>query len=52
MYAWIYRHLPGPRRLRPGLAAVLLLAIVALLMFVIFPAVEGVLPISQVTLGD
>ena len=52
MYAWLYRHLPGPRRLRPALAAVLVLAVVALLMFVIFPAVEAVLPTSKVTVGS
>ncbi|EIV93318.1 hypothetical protein [Frankia sp. QA3] len=52
MYAWLYRHLPGPPRLRLALAVVAVLAIVALLMFVVFPAVETVLPNGQVTLGD
>ncbi|KJE25615.1 hypothetical protein FF36_00231 [Frankia torreyi] len=52
MYAWFYRHLPGPPRLRLTLAVIAVLAIVALLMFVVFPAVETVLPNGRVTLGD
>ncbi len=52
MYAWLYRHLPGSRGLRPMLAALLLLVLVALLMFVVFPAVEPVLPSGKVTLSN
>jgi hypothetical protein len=49
MYGWIWRTLPGrtPSKLFGSL--VLLLAVVALLFFVIFPAVEPHLPITQVT---
>ncbi|MCK9896577.1 hypothetical protein [Frankia sp. AgB32] len=52
MYAWLYYHLPGPRGLRPVVAALLVLALVALLMFVVFPAVESVLPGGKVTLSN
>ncbi|MCK9876461.1 hypothetical protein MXD59_11865 [Frankia sp. Ag45/Mut15] len=52
MYAWLYRHLPGSGRVRPLVAALLLLGVVALLMFVVFPAVEAVLPNGQVTMGS
>lgn len=49
MYGWIWRTLPGglPGRLLGSL--VLLTAAVALLFFVVFPAVEPLLPYSDVT---
>ncbi|GAA4550478.1 hypothetical protein [Amycolatopsis samaneae] len=40
MYGWIWRHLPGPFAVKLTIAVVLLLGIVALLMFVVFPWVE------------
>jgi hypothetical protein len=49
MYAWIWRHLPGNTPVRITIAAVLVLGIVALLMFVIFPAIEPLLPFNEVT---
>jgi hypothetical protein len=49
MYVWIWRHLPGPLGAKLLQTLVLLLAVVALLLFVIFPWVEPHLPISQVT---
>ena len=49
MYVWLWRHLPGARGLKLLQATVLFLAVVALLMFVIFPWVEPHLPINQVT---
>ena len=49
MYVWLWRHLPGARGLKLLQVIVLLLAVVALLMFVIFPWVEPHLPINQVT---
>jgi hypothetical protein len=49
MYAWIWRRLPGGTRTRILLAIVLALAVVALLMFVVFPWVEPRLPFNQVT---
>ncbi len=49
MYAWIWRHLPGPLAVRLGELLVLLAAAVALLFFVVFPRVESLLPYSDVT---
>ena len=48
MYAWIWRHLPGPVLVRVTLAAGLALGFVALLMFVIFPWLEPLLPFNNV----
>ena len=49
MYGWIWRTLPGglPGKLTGSLA--LLLAAVAMLFIVVFPAVEPLLPFSDVT---
>ena len=49
MYGWIWRHLPGPLFLRVIEAVVLVLAIVGLLMFVVFPWAEPKLPFNNVT---
>lgn len=49
MYVWIWRHLPGVLALRILQVIVLLAAVSALLLFVIFPWVEPHLPINQVT---
>jgi hypothetical protein len=49
VYAWIWRHLPGNRGVRVLQAVVLLLAVVALLLLVVFPWVEPRLPFNDVT---
>ncbi len=49
MYAWLWRRLPGPLAVRLLLALALLAGVVALLMLVVFPAVEDLLPYSDVT---
>ena len=41
MYAWIWRHLPGPLAVRGTTALLLVLAAAALLLFVVFPALDG-----------
>ncbi|GAA3435603.1 MULTISPECIES: hypothetical protein [Kutzneria] len=51
MYGWIWRHLPGPTAAKVAEAVVLVLGIVALLMLVVFPWVEPLLPFNQVTTG-
>jgi hypothetical protein len=52
VYTWIWRHLPGglPGKLLGSL--VLLTAVVLLLFFVVFPAVEPLLPFSDVTVEE
>jgi hypothetical protein len=50
VYGFIWRHLPGPTAARAVLALVLLLAVVALLLFVVFPWVEPRLPWNDVTI--
>jgi hypothetical protein len=52
MYTWIWRHLPGSVALKTTQAALLVLAVSALLLFVIFPVVEPHLPISHVTVNS
>lgn len=49
MYGWIWRHLPGPVAVRVITAVVLVLGVVALLMFVLFPWLEPKLPFNDVT---
>ncbi|MGH3756611.1 hypothetical protein [Actinophytocola sp.] len=49
MYAWIWRHLPGPVAVRAMLALVLAAGMVALLMFVVFPWLEPYLPFNEVS---
>lgn len=49
MYGWIWRHLPGSTALKVVQAVVLVAAVVALLLFVVFPWVEPRLPFNDVT---
>lgn len=49
MYAWIWRHLPGPVAVRLFIALALVLGVLALLMFIVFPWLEPKLPFNQVT---
>jgi hypothetical protein len=49
MYTWIWRHLPGPTALRAAQALLLIAAMSALLLFVIFPWVEPNLPPNPIT---
>ena len=51
MYSWIWRHLPGGTAVRALLSLVLVAAVVALLLFVVFPWVEPHLPFNAVTVG-
>lgn len=52
MYAWLYRKLPGPTHLRMVLLLALAVAVVLLLMEVIFPAVESLMPYSDVSVDQ
>ena len=51
MYTWIWRHLPGPVAVKTLEALIIVLALVALLFFVIFPWLEPYLPFDHVTTG-
>jgi hypothetical protein len=51
MYAWIWRHLPGPFAAKLTLAVVLVLGVVALLMFVVFPWLEPRLWFNEVAVN-
>jgi hypothetical protein len=52
VYGWIWRHLPGGTATRAVLALVLVLAVVALLLFVVFPWAEPRLPFNDVTVDQ
>ncbi|WP_204332469.1 hypothetical protein [Geodermatophilus sabuli] len=52
MYVWIWRHLPGNTAVRATLSLVLFAAVAALLLFVVFPAVEPHLPFNRVTISS
>jgi hypothetical protein len=49
MYVWIWRHLPGPVLVKLLQTLLLVSAVSALLLFVVFPWIEPHLPIAQVT---
>jgi hypothetical protein len=52
MYVWIWRHLPGSTALRALQALLIVIAISALLLFVVFPWAEPKLPFNDVTIDD
>jgi hypothetical protein len=52
MYVWIWRHLPGALALKLLQTLLLVAAVCALLLFVVFPWIEPHLPISQVTVNN
>ncbi|MFW3171996.1 hypothetical protein [Geodermatophilus sp. CPCC 206100] len=52
MYTWIWRHLPGGTAVKALLSLVLIAAVSALLLFVVFPHVEPYLPFADVTVVD
>jgi hypothetical protein len=49
MYVWIWRHLPGGLALKLLQTLLLVAAVSALLLFIVFPWIEPHLPISKVT---
>ncbi|AIJ20144.1 MULTISPECIES: hypothetical protein [Amycolatopsis] len=51
MYGWIWRRLPGPVAVRALIALVLVLGVIALLLFVVFPWLEPMLPFNQVSVN-
>jgi hypothetical protein len=51
MYAWVWRHLPGPWPARLLVALALIAAITAALFVWGFPWLEEIFGINQVTVG-
>ena len=51
MYGWLWRHLPGGTASRSLICLLLVVAVCALLLFVVFPWVEPHLPFNDVTVG-
>jgi hypothetical protein len=51
LYGWIWRHLPGPVPVKVLQALLLVMAVLALLVFVVFPWAEPRLPFNDVTTG-
>jgi len=52
MYAWIWRHLPGPVPIRIVLATAIVAAVVLLLFTQVFPWAEQSLPFLKVTVDE
>jgi hypothetical protein len=52
VYGWIWHRLPGGAISKAAVALVLVLAVVALLLFVVFPWVEPRLPFNDVTVDQ
>lgn len=52
MYAWIWRHLPGPLWARITASAAMVAAVSALLWIFAFPWVEPLLPWDDVQVGE
>lgn len=49
MYAWIWRHLPGPTAAKVAQAVGLVAVVVAVLLFAVFPWLDARLPFNDVT---
>jgi len=52
MYVWIWRHLPGALGWKVLQTALIVAAVSALLLFVIFPWLEPKLPINKATVNQ
>ena len=51
MYAWLFRHLPGPLWMRILLTVLVLAAIVVALFGWVFPAIAPVMPFNDGVVG-
>lgn len=49
MYTWIWRSLPGGFPAKVAGCALLIAAVCALLLFVVFPWIEPLLPFNDIT---
>ena len=51
MYTWIWRRLPGGPPAKAFAALILFLIVCAVLLFLVFPRIEPLLPFTNVTVG-
>ena len=51
-YGWLWRVLPGPTAVKSVLAGVLLVAVIAVLFTVVFPAIAPLMPFNDTTVGQ
>jgi hypothetical protein len=51
MYAWLFRHLPGPLWVRAIISVVLLAAVLVTLVELVFPWAAGVFHLTENTVG-
>lgn len=49
LYTWIWRRLPGNTLVKTLAAVILVVAVSALLLFVVFPQIEPLMPFGIVT---
>ena len=52
MYAWVWRHLPGPTAVRVLLVVAVAVVVVIALFGWVFPWLEPRLPFTDVTVGN
>jgi len=52
MYAWLWRHLPGPAAVRVLLALVLVAAVLAACFLWVFPWLAPFMPFNETTVGE
>lgn len=52
MYAWLWRHLPGPTVVRVLLATVAVVAVLAVCFVWVFPAIAPAMPFNDTTVGQ
>jgi len=52
VYSWIWRRLPGGTGSKAFLALLLIVAVSLVLLFVVFPRVEHLLPFTDVTVDQ
>jgi hypothetical protein len=52
MYAWLWRHLPGPVAVRVLISVVLAAAVLAASFVWVYPAIAPYMPFNQTTVGE
>jgi hypothetical protein len=51
MYAWIFRHLPGPLWIRLLISVLLIAVVILVLMEYVFPLADQFVPWTDSTIG-